>query len=275
MPFTLERDDLRREVRANTSTGTLLYWWPKVDGVNVDLGLATPAFTVHNPTGNEIASGVVSISAGGLGGSQGIIIVPTLTELGEDYTIRILWQYAGEEYLDVLQFDVVLWPFSQPSISLADLMEERTDISDVLTRHAMLHGSTAQEMAGVYAIRARVELDALLRDQIASDARTNSRSPFVASGSVASKYTRPRLILNRERLNRVERKLAMMLIYAAEMAAPDSDDESAGMFRHYKAEADTAFRSIGPLKYAEVEALTPTAELEDLGRGVIMTRVQG
>ena len=76
-------------------------------------------------------------------------------------------------------------------------------------------------------------------------------------------------------LNRPLRKLAMMLVYAGDMSEPDGPDESAALYRHYKAEADAAWRAIGPLTYDYVEDLVPETTLNDIGRTSFLKRVQG
>lgn len=266
MTYERENDDLRRELRKG-QPGTFVYW-PKVLGENV--GATAASATVYSPGGAQIEVPSTSIV-----GNKISIPVSAIEDLDEDYRVEVSFTYAAVDYFDVFFFDVVLFPWGQPSVSLNDILEERPDARYTLERQGkrlgLGTGTEAEEMAGIYAVRARVELDALIRDQISRDAASYLGSNL----STARQYTRPYLILNRERLNRVERKLALKLMYAGEMTAPDSAEEAASLYSFYEEAANNAWRGVGPLKYDNSEDLTPDSDLADLGKVGILRRVQG
>lgn len=275
--FTAELDDLRLEVRK--SVATTLSFWPKVSGSGNVYVSATPTFTVYDPDGASVqASSNASLTQINTNEYTRIdCAVPAIGTLGEDYRIDILWvdDATSTARRDQVYFDCVLYPYGPPSVSLNDLLEERPDAAEILARHGALLGfsaSTAQaQMASIYAVRARVELDALIRDQVRQDSQSES---YTSTGISADHYTRPNLILNRERLNRVERKLAMRQLFAADMSSPEGEDESAALFRFYADESDKAWRGIGPLKYDSSEDLVPDETVTDLGRVRALRRVQ-
>lgn len=271
MAYAREHDDLRRELRKGQG-GTFVYW-PKVDGENVEATAATA--TVYDPSGSAIETPTPVIS-----GNQVSIPVSAIDELDEDYRVEVGFTFDSVDYFDVFFFDVVLFPWGQPSISLNDILEERPDAKYTLERQGrrlgLTSGSEAEEMAGIYAVRARVELDSLVRDQVARDAGERGNGSYLGSNlTSAGRYTRPYLILNRERLNRVERKLALKLMYAGEMTAPDSAEEAASLYAFYDDAANNAWRGVGPLKYDDAPDMVPDADLGDIGRVAILRRVQG
>lgn len=280
MTYSLELDDLRREIRKDTADA--ITFWPKVSGQNV-VADASASYSVYDPAG-ALIQGPTAVTPTGTDYSLLTLSISAISTLAEDYSVRITWtpDAASVARVDVIFFDVVLYPYGEPSVSLNDLLEERPDVGEILGRMGLLLGfddaTATEEMAGVFAIRARVELDALVRDQVAQDARSDSAwsySSVLSTGAgSSSRFARPNLILNRERLNRVERKLALKLIYAADMTEPEGDEEAAGLYRHYKAEAELAWKGIGPLKYDTTEDLIPDAVLTDIGRVVSLRRAQ-
>lgn len=306
MTYSRENDELRREIAPSASASESFTFWPKIDGVNVlamfvgdgSSGTVSPTYEVFTPAGVSIYSsgsltptdsGTPSVSQLSIAVSASLIpSLASMTALAEDYFIKISWRLRGDTTysrprIDVIYFDVVLYPFGPPSVSLNDLLEERPDVGEVLDRMGQLlgyaSGATAQtSMAGVFATRARVELDALIRDAVGADAAAVAGGSYTNTTRIRptpiQRFTRPNLILNRERLNRVERKLAMQLVYAADMTEPEGPEEAAGLFRHYKAEAERAWRGVGPLKYAEFESFVPDTTLTELSRVISLRRRQ-
>lgn len=283
MTYQQELNDLRRELIK--SEATTLSWWPKVLGQNVDVS-STPSdntFTVHKPDGTEIQ---------GTTNASRVVITPdarldmavnAIADLDEDYQVRLTWkETGGTVHKELLHFDVVLVPFGPPSISLSALREERPDIADYLVRFyrkilpagaASTDEERAEVAAGIYAVRARVELDALIRAQINEDAQ-QAVSSYEHADTEQTRFTRPRLILNRERLNRVERKIAMKLIFAADAKDPeDGSEDSAALFRHFRGEANTAWKSIGPLRYDTDDDLVPDRTIEAVSTVTMIERV--
>lgn len=262
-PYTPEMDELRQEVRRGV-VGELVYW-PKSAGAGNVQPEASPAYTLHRPDGTQLASGTGAVAQ--VDAAYRIAVaVPGIDRLDEDYQARITWRVEGEsiDRLEVVAFDVVLWPFGPSSVSLNDLLEERPEVGRTLERFGRLFTPTRtpQQMAAVYAHRARVELDAKIRAQVERDHQTNPKA------------RRPHLILNRERLNRVERKIAMALIYAAECSNPEGDTESAGLLRYYRGETDAAWASLGPMKYDASQDLVVDTVEHNATRMIRMRRVQ-
>lgn len=265
MAYAQERDSLRQEMRQSVA-GTVRYW-PRVEGTGNVVASATAShntYVVKDPSGAVVqASANATVTSVG-SVSQLDLSIPAISTLGEDYRVEITWRQNGAsvDYFDVVYFDVVLFPWGAPSVTLNDFLEERVDSEEILTRHGLKLSITAAEMAATYAIRARVELDRMIREQIVRD----QTSAGYSSGSVSDvtsstpPFARPHLILNRERLNNVERKLAVAAMFASDMSVPgvEGGDESGALHAFFRAEAETAWRSVGPLKYDTAGTLTPT-----------------
>lgn len=283
MAYARELDELRQEVRQGAA-GTVVFW-PKIDGANVlassTAGHAT--FEVFKPDGTSI-EGPSNFSPTTVDDiSKFSITISAISDLDEDYYVKIVWRQNGTSVVrnDYVYFDVVLWPFGGTRISLNDLLEERPDVGLILDRHGVLlgyaTGDTAKETAAaIYSVKAAVELDALIRSTVASDAAAHSVPDQNSTGYVTQrKYTRPNLILNRNRLVRVERYLAMREIYKADCNNPEDDEEeSAGLYRTYRDLADQAWSMVGPLKYDAVEDMAPDDTLTELGKVFYQRRVQ-
>lgn len=258
MPYARELDSLRQEVRKDTA-GTIVFW-PKVNGLNVQV-VTSNTFQVFDPSGVSVEGPTAIDGTLVTDVDRFDIPVAAIGTLDEGYYVELLWTQAGasEVQRSVILFDCVLYPYGPPSVSLNEMLEERPDAGEVLDRHGQLLGQSAGEAsqeyaAAIYSMKARVELDALIRAQMQVD------------GGV-----RPRLILNRERLNRVEAKLAMREMYAADFSGSD-DSEGLSLYEHYKAEADRAWASVGPLKYDSSEDLSTEETIDNIGRVVIQRR---
>ena len=264
MAYAKELDGLRPEVRQGVAS--TLSFWPKIAGTGNVAASATAShntYVVKDPSGLVIQSSANATRTTVGSVSRLDLSIPAISTLDEDYRVEITWRESGGsvDYFDVLFFDVVLWPWGPPSVSLNDLQEERADAEEICTRHGLKLAITAAEMAAIYAVRARVEIDRMVRDQIVSDSNGFAQSGQIHLSSAPSRG-RPHLILNRERLNLVERKLAVRCMFEADMTDPEpgSGDESGALFAHFKASAESAWRSVGPLKYDSGETLTPTIE---------------
>ncbi len=275
MAYARELDSLRQEARQ--SVATTIVFWPKNNGLNTAVE-TDGTFEVFDPAGSSI-QGPTTIDGTLVDDVDRYDIpVSAIADLDEDYRVDVLWEVAGESFVhrNSVYFDVVLMPYGDPSVSLNDLLEERVDIGEVLDRHGQLLGQTAGDVAqefaaAVYSVRARVELDAMIRSQINADAGTMADPSHPTT--YATGRTRPHLILNRERLNRVERKLALRAIYASDMGSEDG--EESWLWRHYDAEVQRAWAGVGPLRYDSNEDAVPDTTLDDIGRVVIQRREQG
>jgi hypothetical protein len=280
--YARELDELRREVRKDVAT--TLKFWPKIDGANViaeDTG-SVNVFTVYDSNGAVLqASTAATVTDIGSPDEYSYLTlsIPAISTLQEDCTVQITWYQdtIATAHFDVISFDVVLYPLGGPSVSLNDLLEERPDCGEVLDRLGVLLGYTTGDaakkgMAAVVAYRGLIELDGKIRNAVAKSQNSDVPSYTSTLTSGTPIYTRPYLILNRERLNAVERKCALKALYAADMSEPEGDDESAALYRFYAQEAETAWRGVGPLKYDSVEDLVPDTELTGLNRCVSLRR---
>lgn len=276
MAYARELKGLRKEMRQGVAT--TFEFWPKINGANV-LASSTGGDCTWQvfDTGGTSIEGPTNVTPTTVDDISRLDIpAAAISTLDENYWIVVLWKENGSSFQrsDVIYFDVVLYPYGNPSVSLNDLYEERPGVDEILDRLGQRLGYTAgdtakETMAAIYAERALVELDSLIRNQINLDAISAIESfPNRNSGR-----TRPNLILNRERLNRVERKLALREIYRADMTG--DDDESTVLFEHYKEAAAQAWASIGPLTYDTNEDLYPDSIKDDIGRVVVQRRVQG
>lgn len=273
--YAHEQDELRQELRRNVAGAVTL--WPKLGGEgNVLCSGAT--YTIHRPDGTQIQSGSATLTGIGTPAEYTRIdcVVSAIETLDEDYQARVTWtQTGGGTHFDMVSFDVVLYPWGPPSVSLNDILEERPDAAVLLERLGVRLGYSAADAPAAYAailaVRARVELDALIREQMESQSGLQLE-PGTITQLTRRRYTRPYLVLNRERLNRPERLYALAKLYAADMSSPEGDDESAALYRHYQAQAETAWRGVGPLRYDATEDLLPDSQISDIGRSRRMTR---
>ncbi len=272
MAFARELDELRQEVRKDAS-GTISFW-PKVDGENVAVTSATAA--VYDCDGNVLQA-TASLTPTDVGGVDRFDkTVNAISTLNEDYRVEFTWIYNGVTRVNHVYFDIVLYPFGQPSVSLNDLLEQRPDSAETLERLGLQLGYTlsdAQEkMAAILAVRARVELDAILRKQLTDYWQSLSTEDQFRHGS---RYSRPHLILNRERLNRAERMLAMKALYESDMVDAEGVEASSSLYRLYEQKVNAAIMGLGPLKFDHDPDLK--ADDEQIGIGSVgrLKRVQG
>lgn len=277
MGYQFEDDELRQELRQGVAKTVRI--WPKYQGVgNVSAHATANTFEVFDGAGESlqgptaIAPVAVTVEYGTI--SRFDVPVAAIGTLGEDLRIDLRWTYSGVVQLTSVFFDVVLYPLGSPSVTLNDVLEERPDAGDILERMGDVLGLTnaKESMAAKFALRALVELDAKIRAHVADEFTLNASASLPVT---PSPFTRPNLILNRERLNRVERKLTMKLLYAAEMKGPDDDSESSALYRYYKDESESAWASVGPLKYDRSEDQVVDRVVPEIGRVVHLRRVQG
>lgn len=264
MTYARELDDLPWE--AARGVATTFGFWPKVDGENVRAA-ASPTVEVYNPSGVLLSSPTPTVTDSGTPSVSRITFtVPAQTTLDEGYSVRVTWRVFGttDDRSYVRLFDVVLFPFGGPAVSLNDLLEVRPDIGYILDRIGTnLLGFTSnarEQAAAVFCLQARIELETMVR------------TTMVAQGE----GTRPSLILSRERLNRTERLLAVALVYEAISDNPgggEAANDAPGPF--YRRQALAAFQALGPLKYDAAEDGVPDTTLPNLGRVTFTRRVQG
>ena len=231
-------DDLTQELRKDVA-GTI-YFHGKVDGEQVTVSSAT--FVVYDPGGAQIQGTTSATITTTSGASRINCAVSALAILDEDYRVEITWVENSNSHFDVVFFDVVLYPFGQPMITYSDIVGERADADDILTNLAPKLGlSTSSDAAGLYALKGHVALDGLIRTSV-SDHNT---------GVGLGNYTRPYLILNRERLRPTALYLTMREMYKADAKdfGEDVEESSAKAYQEYKSLAEAAWRAVGPLKF--------------------------
>ena len=279
--FTREFNELRSEVRFETAGCVVL--WPKLDGTNV-LASDTPgenAFTIFNESGTSVDGPTNILPTLDNGVSKFVVPVSAAvaSRLVEDYTVRVTYKRPGDtkEYLVVRQFDIVRWPL-QPSVSLHDMSEELSDAPRICGRIAEQLGQAddragREYVASICAVRAIVELDSLIRVAIHEQRGRVLGATFTGPArSRDNPYTRPNLIINRERYARVERKFAMAALMEMNGGSEDGDDPVSLRFRSFRSQAITRWTSIGPMKYDIDENLTTNHVLEDIGSSVRLVR---
>jgi len=258
-----EFDLLRKEIRAG-APGRITFF-PKAQGVgNVDLSAEpAPTFTVHDRDGKQIGSqGTASVIQ--LGTAPDPVIsriecaIPALQTIEESYQCRISWRAPGESEsrLEVVLFDVVLWPYDETTVGWHDLVGLRPECQSVLRMLAQNVGMTPEHFASVVGYHGREKLDRLLRDAIGKDELAyQSSSRGGTSIPIDTRYRhrvflRGFAVLSRERLRPVELNLAMAELYARTMTgSPEEADSARALYDYYTREADMAWKSVGRLQY--------------------------
>ena len=274
MPFVRERDDLPWEARLNASA-TFRYW-PKLDGRNI---VASPTaghcrYAVRGADGSSILGETNVTPTTVAGVSRLDLAIPAIATLGERLQVRIWFrETGGAERYDMRTFDVVLHPFGQPWTSRNDILEMRPDADTHLDRIGQRLGYAAGDEAKIFAaaicaIHGRIALEARIRDTIGVD-----RS---SSGRLGAGFTRPALIIDRQRLARVERYETMAHLYRSVAQKPeDGDDPASQLFRHFRDSANTAWAQVGPLGYDADQNGVPDTVISDVTRVFRFRRAQG
>lgn len=259
MAFAQERDELRAEVKRATS-GSVTYW-PKVDGLNATVSAAY--FEVFGSSGETLqAETSATISAVADVGSMLTFSIPAIDAYHDGARIDVRFTAGGTEYYDTLLFDVVRTPWLRSGgVSLNDLREERPDIDIICDRVGQRlgysSGDEAQtQTAAIHGYRARVVLDSWLR----------------ASSSEVGKL-RAALVVDRRAMIRVERLLALHLLFLGLATNPvDGDDETSSLARYYETSARAAFQALRP-DYDSDEDGVP--DVKPKSGVVYVRRVQG
>lgn len=278
--WAAERDELRREVRKDEG-GTFTVW-PKVDGKNVAVSDTGSHCTVglYKPDGTVLRA-VAEHAHTAVGDFDKFVITVTATEaatLDEGYTARISWRENGGsiDYLDIVQWDVVAWPWWQ-RISLTDIMGLFPGAGEILDRLGvelgLTTGDVAKEcMAAEVGYDARVELDTLVRSKIANDLSgpLHTYTGIVYGGTPS----RPALILNREALARYERPAAVAIMFEKNGGTLDGSDQTSQLMRTWRAKADAAWAAVPPFEYDLDGDLVVDDIEQNPGKSIVTRRVQ-
>jgi len=273
--FLAELDDARPEVRKDVA-GTIAFY-PKLDASGNVLASATAGHvhrTVYDSAGNVHAAqaNVTPTTVSDTDGDYSRIdlAVPAFDALEEDCYAVLVWREDGgsADRVETVYFDVVLQPWGRSTISLNDLQAAVADIGDRVTRQAARLSITKHELASLYGARAHNELYHRLRAQVSED----------AAGSLgdSSRITRPRLILDKRALHRVEGLIAVSFVFESDMTSADPAlSDAAALYQHWGQRAHDAFRGLGPLRYDSSEDRAADSIKPSFGRTVRLTRAQG
>lgn len=279
MAYAKEFDELRQEIRRNVA-GTISFW-PKVNGTGNVTASATAShntFRVLDDDGNEIqsATNCTVTTVGSV--SRLDCAVSAISELDE-YFVEVSWRLSGASSTTGVKrvpFSVVLYPYSTTEVSLNDLVT-LSDQADVIckrigVKRGISASSAAEEMASVFGYEGRCALEEKLRNVIAGGSVT-PRPGTVADmqwGSVLE-WVRPRLVLDSERLLRVERYLAAAAMFQADMSGVEGE-QSERMAAYFNEKAESAFRALGQLRYDGLETGGESSVIEEPGRVVRVRR---
>jgi hypothetical protein len=235
MAFEFEGDLLRQELRKGV--GGVVSYRPQVAGVGATTPTGTPTFTVHRPNGQTIHVGDATVD-----GNVIKCAVQAIDDVESDYQVRITWTSddVDGEQLMVVPFDVVLWPFGPIDIGMNDLLAARADLDRTLKRTGLRLGLdanadvAAERYASILAYRARIKLEGWLLNHL-------------PEGELPTGFRRGWVVLDRDKLRRVEVSLAIAEAYASEMTGREDDDTTA-LYEFYRREADMLWRQQLPLR---------------------------
>lgn len=267
MPYAAEFDDLRQEVRV--STASTIVFWPKLDGSGNVLASPTAGHCtveIFGPAGEVVAASANITPTTVVDVSRFDIAVPAIATLGEDYFAKLTWRQSGGSvsHVETIYFDVCREPWGSSSVSLNSLQSLCPDIGDRLTRQGARVSQTREQRASTVAHQARVELGEWLRAAIADDGTRLGRDDG---------YLRPRLIKDKTRLHTVETKLALALVFGAELRS-DEDGSIAAQHTRWLEAAKASFKALNPLKYDLDDDLDVDVEVRSVPRFIHVRRVQ-
>lgn len=242
MAFVFEQYGVMRQELEYGRSGAV-YFWPKKPGTgNLDITSAT--YTIKDSSGTTIETGTATLTS-----QEGVervdCAVSAISAVGENYRCEIAWVYSGETSTEIVLFDVTRTPYSNTvAVSLNDLQEERPDVGYVCTQLGnLMNSKTNAQVASIFAYRARVYINRMIRERIDQD-RINNAFNY-DSALVGKVYSRANAIMNREDLNRLERVKALALIYFAASRNPsDPDDEMMAIHTFYMSEVDNELKSL-------------------------------
>lgn len=254
----MELDQLRQEITLGLDSTQYLRVYPKVAGTGAVTGADAAAYALADAGGNAVASGTVNFDD-----TEGAYLVPVApADYGdpeERCKLTLDWVYSGTTYRAVVLFDVVRHPYAATSlVGLADLEDLEPYAKRHLVKLANQLGVTgtdtakAEALASRFAYQARVEVDGWVR-AAATDLGT----------------TRPAAVLDRTALARVERLMALALMYNGMGGGPESEAQAKA--KDYKARAQEAWRTLGPVAVDTDQDLVEDATT-DLGAQLVVTR---
>jgi len=169
---------MRQEIRHGSSTALPIRFWPKVSGLNI-ISDAGPTFSVYRSDGTQIGASTAATldSVGGVSRFTASItwstFGQTLMPLGESYRVDFTWTHSGATYVEAVQFDVVVEPWSTLNTSGNDLIDEWSGIAGVLERQAEVQadGRTAEQQAQVLLIHATREIRSRIKRRVETEGK--------------------------------------------------------------------------------------------------------
>lgn len=258
---------LRQEVRSGTAGPVL---------VQLDSEVASATFRVLTPSG-DVAASSASATVTQMGvprRSRLSCSVPTSLELGEGYQLEVTYGTTVEH----AYFDVVLRPLGRVP-SLDDVLQVRTDAAAMIEAKAHRLGVSPEDyVTHTLGDRARVWLEGMLQSTLyppndpSSDYYWAYPAMRTYDGRVIQR--RPYAILDTDRLHRVEVLLAVAALYDS-IAGGGEEDTAARQRDHYKLEAQSMMRAIGPIRLDIDGDGEPDGAQQPSGGSLHMTRVQG
>jgi len=270
MTFFPELEESRPEVRKGVAGSIRFFAHDDAAGA-VDIGSAS--FEVFDSRGTSIqVSTVVSPTADANGTNSLLALsIPAISTLQEDGFVVLKWTRQGEsaDRVETIYFDVVLQTWGGSTVSINDLSQVRPDIGLVLDQQAdrIGGGQTRETLASIFGARAHGELYHWLRAQISAEE---------SSKLDGSNITRPRLILDKRALHRVEVLIACSLVYEGDMTSTEAaESDAAALYQHFNDRAKSAFRSLGDLRYDSGEDRVADTIKPSFGRVLKLRRVQG
>lgn len=244
-PYQAELDDTRQELRRGAA-GTVVLW-PKVAGDNVVASAAT--FAVYEPDGTQLASGTSTITTFDTDQASRIACAVSAVglDLAENYRVDVTYTAGGVDYVESVQFDVLAEPMGTVQVSLNDLVDEVADAAQILERLAEQQGANETD----------VRLAARLALRGWGDVRGWLRRDIRKAGGAWPAY-----ILDREDLRPVIVARALHRMYALQGRGNATAAESAD---HWKAEADSRYAALPPIRFSDDEDKVETGEVATFG----------
>lgn len=236
LPFILELDEARPELKRGTASMTLAVW-PKYNSALIS-NLSSATYSIRLEDGTQLltdaAASVASVTYGDRTVGRVDVTMPGISVLGQDNVLEVTWRRIDNVTgVEVILFDVVRVPLGS-LIGMNDLIEGYIEAGDLLIRAGQRMGETDEQLAAeraatVYANGARVALQGMLEARATKD------------GEI-----RPAMILDRRKLVPVERHLALRDLFAAFAVGPldVGDDLDSGRYRWHSAEAHRIFESM-------------------------------
>ncbi|MEM6367781.1 MAG: hypothetical protein AAF851_05695 [Myxococcota bacterium] len=237
---TLERDDIRKELRRGVAGAVRV--WPRSP--------ATAAtFVVQDRDGTELQGSAVA-NVGQDGGRTFIdcgITTAATSENRESCQVQVAWDNDG---FHVEVFDVVAWPL-EADVSLDDILLEHPEAGRIVEHLGGQVSMTRDEYGEVLRHRALVQLDGMIRDQVAEDETSafGDAESWPAHGR-RRRFLRGALILNRVTLRRPLLLVALRELYRSASSGRDEEtDPNARMAQRFDRDLKAAWSRVSRFEY--------------------------